>query len=80
MKINRLRKRKLNCTDRLKRLAMEFATASAQVLRDDYGFTQEQANDFLAKVHAQAQRSRDALETTSTVEEIEKALAVRGEK
>ncbi len=72
MKIKRLKRRRLSCDDRLKRLAMEFATASTQVLRNHYGFTAQEANDFLAKTHAQAQQNRQDLETIGTVEALEK--------
>ncbi len=54
---------------------MEFATAAAQVLQEQYHFDEHQTNEFLSKVHEQAQKNRQALETIGTVEALEKTLS-----
>lgn len=75
MKIKRLKRRKLSCNERLGRLAMEFATAAAQVLQEQYQFDELQTNEFLSKVHEQAEQNRQRLETIGTVEALEKTLS-----
>lgn len=45
--------------DRLAVLAQELAIAGSEVLRDHFGFTPEQVNDWLGKTLEQAKRNRE---------------------
>jgi hypothetical protein len=47
------------CAQRLSNLALEIALTGAQVLREDFDFDENQANQWLDKMLARAQQNRD---------------------
>lgn len=53
------------CAGRLSNLAMELTLAGGQVLREDFGFDEQQVNLWLDKMLARARTNRDAQSKSS---------------
>lgn len=63
---------------RLSHLAQELGIAAMTVLVNDYGFSREQANEFLSKMLAQAQETRQMLNAQTVLAAYEMAKEQAG--